>query len=200
MEHNTLIYLLFIAMPIVAFLYASVGHGGASSYIALLTLFGFLPEQVRPTALVLNCIVSGIAFFHFRKSCVFLWPLFLSLAAFSIPASYLGGTINIDAALYKKIVAIVLLFPIFRLLKIVPSQLSFNVERTFWMAPVIGLCIGFISGLIGIGGGIILSPLLLLLGWTNFKQTAAISSLFIFVNSVAGLFGAKFQIQILDIN
>lgn len=186
----TNIMLLFILLPLAAFLYASVGHGGASSYLMLLAFFDFAPEQIKPTALILNIFVSGIAFLSYRKTCVFPRELFTSLLLFSVPASFLGGMIAVDTHIYKKILGFLLLFPILRLLNVLPTNERAILERKPWMAPVLGGSIGLVSGLIGIGGGIILSPILLLLGWATVKETAAVSALFIFANSIAGLLGA----------
>jgi hypothetical protein len=182
-------WLLVILMPMTAFLYASVGHGGASSYITLLSLFGFLPGEIRTTALILNILVSGFAFLFFRKKCEFPLGLFLSLAAFSVPASFIGGTILLDVHLYQKILGVLLIFPVLRLLNVFPVNETPVIKRKLWMAPLLGLLIGIVSGMIGIGGGIILSPLLLMSGWCNVKETAAVSALFIFVNSISGLAG-----------
>lgn len=183
--------LVFIILPIVAFFYASVGHGGASSYLMVLALLNFAPEQIRPAALIMNMFVSMIAFLTFKRVSTFPIKLFLALSIFSIPAAYLGGGIEIDTSLYKRILGIVLFFPILKFLDILPTSTTSNpAVRTWWMAPAIGLAIGFVSGLVGIGGGIILSPILLLLGWSDLKSTAAMSALFIFLNSISGFIGA----------
>jgi uncharacterized protein len=190
-------YLLYLLLPTFAFLYASVGHGGASSYLMVLALLGFAPAEIRPTALILNMFVSLMAFLNFRKVTSIPWDLFLALSVCSIPAAYFGGTIVIDAGLYKQILGILLFFPILRFLNLIPVAKTTRIQRQWWMAPILGLLIGFFSGLIGIGGGIILSPILLLLGWTDLRQTAAISALFIFLNSAAGFIGADgFRLQI----
>jgi len=180
-------FILIIFMPIVAFLYASVGHGGASSYITLLTLAGIATAQVKPTALILNMAVSAIAFAFYFKSSNFNWKLFIMLAVFSIPASYFGGKITINESVYRQILGVLLLFPIARFLNLIPISQTLRVKEYLWLPPILGLSIGLISGMIGIGGGIILSPILLLFGWTNLKETSALSALFIFVNSCAGL-------------
>lgn len=193
-------YLLLLAflMPLAAFLYASVGHGGASSFIVLLTLAGFAPPEVRSTALLLNILVSGIAWLAYRNVEGFPRDLFLSLVLFSIPASFLGGTLHVEPAIYQKILGILLLFPVARFFNLIPVRKETPVDRKIWMAPALGLTIGFVSGLIGIGGGIILSPVLLLLGWTRIKVTAAISALFIFFNSIAGLIASGTSLLQLD--
>lgn len=188
MALDVILYLL-ILLPVAAFFYASVGHGGASSYLMILALTGFAPEEIRPTALLLNIIVSLVAFLNHRKSCEFPNKLFWQLALFSIPAAFAGGLIVVNTAIYMNILGILLLFPILQFLGVFPKNKFQFIEQNAWMPPVIGILIGFFSGLIGIGGGIILSPLLLMLGWTNIRQTAALSALFIFVNSVAGYLG-----------
>ncbi len=188
MTSDVILYLL-ILLPVAAFFYASVGHGGASSYLMILALTGFAPEEIRPTALTLNIIVSLVAFLNHRKSCEFPKKLFWQLAAFSIPAAFVGGLIVVNTAIYMNILGILLLFPVLQFLGVFPKNKFEFIEQNAWMPPVIGILIGFFSGLIGIGGGIILSPLLLMLGWTNIRQTAALSALFIFVNSVAGYLG-----------
>lgn len=188
MQTDIILYLL-ILLPIAAFFYASVGHGGASSYLMILALAGFAPEEIRSTALTLNIIVSFVAFLNHRKSCDFPNKLFWQLAVFSIPAAFMGGLIVVNTAIYMNILGVLLLFPILQFLGVFPKNKFQFIEQNSWMPPVIGILIGFFSGLIGIGGGIILSPLLLMLGWTNIRQTAALSALFIFVNSVAGYLG-----------
>lgn len=188
--NDTAWMLLFLLLPVAAFLYASVGHGGASSYLMLLALFQVDPLQIRPTALLLNMFVSGFAFLSYRKTCRFQHRLFWPLVLFSVPAAFIGGSIVVDADLYRKILGVLLLFPIARFLNLFPENKEFKTDRKFWMAPLIGLLIGFVSGLIGIGGGILLSPVLLLTGWASMRETAAMSALFIFLNSASGFLGA----------
>ena len=179
----------FILLFIVAFLYASVGHGGASGYLALMALYGFAPETMKSSALILNLFVSLTSFLLFFKGGHFKWKLFLPFALASIPLSFIGSTISLEADVYKKILGVLLLFPVARFF-FFPNPEEKDLKNANWPASLlIGGSIGFLSGLIGIGGGIILSPILLLLKWTNQKQTAAISALFIFVNSIAGLAG-----------
>ena len=182
-----MIFLLLLF--VVAFLYAAVGHGGASGYLALMVVFGMIPEIMKPTALLLNLFVSLSAFVLFYKEGHFKWKIFLPFALASIPFSFLGGMISLDASVYKKILGILLLIPVIRLVAFPNKDINDLKQSTLFLSLLIGACIGFLSGLIGIGGGIILSPVLLLLAWTNQKQTAAISALFIFVNSLSGLAG-----------
>lgn len=181
--------LFFILLFIVALLYASVGHGGASGYLALMAIYGFAPEVMKPSALILNLFVSLTSFIMFYKGGHFKWKLFLPFAIASIPFSFLGGTITLDAAIYKKVLGVLLLLPVARFFFYPNTEDAHLKSANLMLSILIGAVIGFLSGLIGIGGGIILSPVLLLLNWTNQKQTAAISALFIFVNSVAGLAG-----------
>ncbi len=182
--------LLFLALLfVVAFLYASVGHGGASGYLALMALFSLSPEIMRPSALFLNIFVSLIAFIQYYRKVPFRWRLFLLLTVLSVPAAFFGGMISLDPSLYKKILGVFLIFPILRFAGLLPGNSTGEKEVNTVAALAIGAAIGFLSGLIGIGGGIILSPVLLLLGWAAMKETAAISALFITVNSVAGLLG-----------
>jgi uncharacterized membrane protein YfcA len=188
MNESTLIYFLSL-LPIVAFLYASVGHGGASGYLALMALLGFAPDVMKPTALVLNCLVSLISFAQFYRTSKLNWKLFFAFATGSIPLAFLGGGFHVNQTLYKIILGILLLIPSFRLLFSQDKKEQEVTDYTLWTALSIGAGIGFLSGLIGIGGGILLSPIILYFRWASFKQTAGISALFIFVNSVAGLLG-----------
>ena len=181
--------LFYPLLFLVAFLYASVGHGGASGYLALMALFGFLPEVMKPTALLLNLFVSLTSFIQFYRGKHFNWKIFLPFAIASVPMAYLGGLITLDGIIYKKILGILLLIPIARFL-FFPTVKDQGLKKSNpWLSLLIGAGIGFLSGVIGIGGGIILSPVLLLLKWANMKQAAAISALFIFVNSLSGLAG-----------
>ncbi|MGV3768357.1 MAG: sulfite exporter TauE/SafE family protein [Chitinophagaceae bacterium] len=181
--------LFLLLLFLIAALYASVGHGGASGYLALMALFGFLPETMKPTALLLNLFVSGISFYRFAREGYFQWNLFWPFALLSIPLSFLGGTIQLNAALYKQILGGLLLLPVLRFVFFKASGISQQRKASLSLSLLIGAAIGFLSGLIGIGGGIILSPVILMLGWADQKQTATISALFIFLNSVAGLGG-----------
>lgn len=181
--------LLLLLLPLVAFLYASVGHGGASGYLALMSLFALPITFMKPTALILNILVSGISFYFYYKEKKFKWNLFYPFAITSIPFSFLGGFLTLDSKIYKIILGTLLLFAVFRLLGLFGKEKAELKEINIKYALAIGAIIGFLSGLIGIGGGIVLSPILLLLGWANMRQTAAVSALFIFVNSISGIFG-----------
>lgn len=181
-----------LILPIIAFLYSSVGHGGASGYLALMAIFSFPTLQMKPIALVLNLFVAGIAFIQYFRNGFFNFKLFLSFALTSIPFSFLGGLIEVDAMVYKYILAVFLIFSILKMLNVYGFKVREPERVNFKMALIIGALIGFFSGLIGIGGGIILSPIILLLGWGKTKEAAGVSALFIWVNSLSGLFG-QFQ-------
>ena len=178
-------YLLFI----VAFLYASVGHGGASGYLALMAIFAISPAIMKPTALLLNLFVSSTSFIQFYRGGHFKWKTFWPFALASIPLSFAGGMMMIESSIYKRILGLLLLIPVIRFFFFKNTDLKDFKSSNIPLSLAIGGIIGLLSGMIGIGGGIILSPILLLLKWTDQKQTAAISAAFIFVNSVAGLGG-----------
>jgi len=183
------VVLFYILLFFVAFLYASVGHGGASGYLALMALFSISPEVMKPTALVLNLFVSLTSFIQFYRGKHFNWKIFLPFAIASVPLAYLGGRITVEAEIYRKILGILLLLPIIRFMFFANIKAEELRKPNLYLSLLIGAIVGFLSGLIGIGGGIILSPILLLMKWTDMKQTAAISALFIFVNSLSGLAG-----------
>ncbi len=189
---------------VIAFLYSAVGHGGASGYLALMSILQVAPEHMKPVALILNLVVSGIAFIQFYRQGHFLWRLFLPIASLSIPMAYLGGFTPLKDDVYQFGLGVFLLVSVVllninlrgrislkndddkRVLADNASQLS---REYLLAAAIMGAGIGYVSGLLGIGGGILLSPVLLLLGWTQQKQTAAMGAAFIFVNSMSGLVG-----------
>lgn len=183
------IFIFLAVLPIISFLYASVGHGGASGYLALMALFSFAPETMKPTALLLNLFVAGISFLYYFKAGYFNKKLFLSFAVSSIPFAFLGGTIEIDASVYKKTLALLLVFAILKMLNVFGKEKKETKHVKLWQGLIVGALIGFFSGLIGIGGGIILTPIILLLHWGKMKEAAAVSALFIWVNSASGLMG-----------
>lgn len=184
-----LMILFYFLLFAVAFLYASVGHGGASGYLALGAIFNLAKEVMRPTALLLNLFVSLTSFIQFYRGKHFIFKIFWPLAIASVPMAFIGGRIDIDTGTYKIALGVLLLVPIIRFLFFPNIPVTKIRKSNIRLSIFIGAIIGFISGVIGIGGGIILSPLLLLLKWTDQKQTAAISALFIFVNSLSGLLG-----------
>lgn len=183
------VWIFLMILPIVAFMYAAVGHGGASGYLALMALFGFAPEVMKPTALILNLFVAAIAFIHYAKSGYFNKKLFFSFAITSVPLAFLGGMIEIDASLYKKILGVLLIFAILRMLNVFGKETEETKKIKMWQGLIVGGSIGFFSGLTGIGGGIILTPIILLMKWGRMKEAAAVSALFIWVNSAAAMGG-----------
>jgi uncharacterized membrane protein YfcA len=181
-------YLFLVALFVIAFLYSSVGHGGGTGYLALLALFGVAPIFMKSTALTLNVFVSAIAFFSYYKAGYFKWKLIFPFLISSIPSAYLGALTQVNPSTYKIILGVFLLIAVARML-LVPKAISENSEKMpFLLALIIGSVLGFFSGMIGIGGGIILSPVLILMHWANVKESAAASALFIFLNSLSGLF------------
>jgi len=186
-------YLFLAILPFVAFLYAAVGHGGASGYLALMALFSFAPETMKPTALLLNLFVAAISFIHFAQAGYFRLRLFLVFALLSVPLSFVGGMMKIDPSLYKIILGVLLLFAIAKMLGWMGKESEEIKETKVFPGLFIGGGIGFFSGLIGIGGGIILSPVILLLRWGSVKEAAATSALFIWVNSAAGIGGQLYS-------
>lgn len=185
--------LFYVILFFVAFLYAAVGHGGASGYLALMAIYGIAPEEMKPTALVLNLFVSITSFTHYYRGDYFKYKIFIPMAAASIPLAFIGGMITVEENIYKRILGVLLLFPVLRFFFFKNVEDNELKSHKVYFAIFIGGIVGLLSGMIGIGGGIILSPILLLLHWTNQKQTAAISAAFIFVNSVAGLGGMLTQ-------
>lgn len=187
MELGLQFYVFLFGIFSVALLYASVGHGGASGYIALMTLSGIATSEIKYSSLLLNLLVSSISFFYYFKAGHFKFSAFYPYALGSIPAAFWGANLNMSDVLYKKILAIVLLFPILRMFVSDTEQFQTNQKqpKTYLMV-VVGIAIGLVSGMLGIGGGILLSPLILVLHWAGLKETAATSALFIFVNSLSG--------------
>src|SRR5213592_3861233 len=184
----THLILLFLAIGVIAFLYSSVGHAGASGYIAIMTLFGIAPTVIRPTALVLNILVASIGAFQFWRAGHFSWKLFWPFALLSIPAAYLGGYLQPSASVLRILIGIVLLFSAARLM-VHRSDPPQTFPPSPPVAVSVGAGLGFLAGLTGTGGGIFLTPLLLFFRWAHIRQAAAVSALFIWVNSIAGLFG-----------
>jgi len=172
-----------------ACLYSSVGHGGASGYLAAMALVGVAPATMKPTALVLNVLVATIASVQFLRAGCFSWSVFWPFAATSIPLAFLGGAASLPAPIYKQLVGIVLLYAAWRLATALRGTIGASSNPPLAMALVLGGAIGLLSGLVGVGGGIFLSPLLLFMGWAETRVTAGVSALFILVNSVAGLAG-----------
>jgi uncharacterized membrane protein YfcA len=179
---------LLAGITLVAFLYSSVGHAGASGYIAVMTLCGLTASFIRPTALVLNILVAMIGSFQFWRAGYFSWRLFWPFALLAIPAAYLGGYLPVPAAILKIVIGVVLLFSAARLFFRQGDPLDIAVPAAP-AAVALGAGIGFLSGITGTGGGIFLTPLLLFCHWASIRGAAAVSALFILVNSIAGLAG-----------
>ena len=186
---------LTAAIFIVAVLYSSVGHGGASGYLAVMALFSSVsPQTTRPSALILNIIVSLIASISFWREGHLDFRLLLSVAIPSVPLAYIGGTINLSDEIYGLILGISLLLASFRLAWKFDRIEEIKIPNTYGLL-LIGAVIGLISGLVGVGGGIFLTPLLLLMRWATAKRAAAVSAVFILVNSIAGLVGSQVDVQ-----
>ena len=186
---QTVIALLASAMLLAAFGYASVGHGGASAYLAAMALAGVAPQEMRPIALALNVIVSAIATYKFQRAGHFRWRIFWPFASVSIPLAFVGGAITLPGEAYRTLVGMVLIYAAWQLWR---SARAGDEWRPVRAPPIpgamaIGAAMGLLAGLTGVGGGIFLSPLLLMLGWAGTKQTSAVAAPFILVNSIAGL-------------
>ena len=182
--------LIPILLLMIAFLYASVGHGGASGYIAVLTLFSIPLQVYKPVVLVLNIIIAGIAFIQFYRAGYFKWKLAWGFLLTSIPCAFIGSQFKTSEHVYNLILGIALLFPIIRLLTDSPKEKKGKKEIQLMPALMWGAVIGLASGFLNIGGGIFLSPVIILMAWGNTKDAAAVSSLFIVCNSLSGLAAA----------
>ncbi|HZH90048.1 MAG TPA: sulfite exporter TauE/SafE family protein [Pyrinomonadaceae bacterium] len=194
------VIILSLLILLAAALYSSVGHAGASGYLAAMALFGLAPATMKPTALCLNVLVATIATFRFWRAGCFHWPLFWPFAIASIPLAFIGGALTLPTTIYKQIVGLTLLYAAVRLFLF--TRAKAGAEETQSGAPFVaamlsGGLIGLLSGLTGVGGGIFLSPLLLLMGWADARRTAGVSAAFILVNSIAGLLGNLTNLQAL---
>jgi uncharacterized membrane protein YfcA len=181
--------LLAAGMLLAAFGYAAVGHGGASAYIAAMALAGIAPAEMRPIALLLNILVSSLGTWKFYRAGFFRWRLFWPFGVVSIPMAYLGGAITLPGHAYKILVGVVLLYAAWQLWRSgkLGEEMREVKQPPLLLAMAIGAAMGLLAGLTGVGGGIFLSPLLLMLGWAATKQTSAVAAPFILVNSIAGL-------------
>jgi len=179
-----------LAVFVAALLYASAGHSGASAYLAIFGLAGLAPGVMKPAALSLNVLVALVATYKFGRAGYFSWRLFWPFALASIPMAFLGGTINLTGRIYNLITGLVLLYAAYRMI-VVQSRLSDDEENppSLWLALLIGGLTGFVGGLVGMGGGVFLSPILLLAGWAGPLRTAGVAAVFILVNSISGLAG-----------
>lgn len=178
-----------LLLAIAAFLYASVGHGGASGYIAALSLMGHPPDSIRASILVLNILVSAIAFARFFAAKAFDCRLFWPLAVFSVPAAFIGGAIHLDLAVLKTLIGAVLLLSAATLLWRIKAPETLKAAPSWPILGGMGAVLGLLSGLTGVGGGIFLSPLLVALNCLNLRTISGVAAAFIFVNSASGLLG-----------
>ncbi len=208
MTELSLPLIIFPLFFLVAFVYSSVGHGGASGYLALFALFGIVSPSVAPIALTLNIVVATISWWRYRKSGYFSWSLLLPFVIGSIPAAFVGGLIRLPQQTFSLLLGLCLFWAAFRLAFIAEIKVEVTAQREAvdqrrkhwaWGVPL-GGALGLLSGLVGIGGGIFLSPLLLLLRWADAKRTAAVSSAFIVLNSLSGLAAhfSRSNMKILD--
>jgi len=190
--------LLAVLVFAAAALYSMVGHGGASAYLAAMALFGLAPEVMKPTALVLNILVSAIATVQFARARRFSWPTFWPFALAAVPLAFVGGAITLPALLYRRVVGVVLVYAALRLWQRAGVAGEGAVRPVPKAAALpLGAGMGFLSGLIGLGGGIFLSPVLVLARWAGVRTTAGVSAVFILVNSIAGLLGRTTSVRAL---
>ncbi len=191
LDTGTIIALaIAILIFVVALLYSTVGHAGASGYLAAMALFGMAPIVMKPTALTLNIIVALVGTARFCRAGFFSWRTFWPFAIASVPASFIGGSLTLPVPIYKFIVGVVLLYSAVRLFFSAGTARDKDARLVpVWIALCLGAAIGLLSGLTGVGGGIFLSPVLLLMHWATTKETSGVSAAFILVNSVAGLLG-----------
>lgn len=187
--YSMLEFAVALCLMLGAVLYTSVGHAGASAYIAIMSLFGIPANVVKPTALALNILVSSYTSWRYIANKLFDFHLFVMISTAAIPAAFIGGYINLPAHIYKPIVGVILLISGIKFI-FQSKQVEHEPKRPhLLLAMLIGGIIGLLSGLTGTGGGIFLSPLILFLGWTTVKGASGTASAFIFVNSVSGLLG-----------
>ncbi len=187
-------FALAACMLVGAALYSSVGHAGASAYLALMALFAVPAATMRPTALVLNIIVASFASIRFARAGLFRWRTLWPFALGAVPFAFLGGSIKLPGEFYRPLVGVVLLLSAIRLLW--PRPLKAVAEwrdPPIWLAVLCGAGIGLLAGLTGTGGGIFLSPLLLFMAWSLPKPASGVAAAFILANSTAGLLGGLSQ-------
>jgi hypothetical protein len=188
--HLIMIEFLPLLLLAAALLYSSVGHGGASGYLAAMALVGVLPEQMRPAALVMNVVVASVSCWKFNRVQKIDWVLLLPLIAASVPMAFVGGAMQLPSSLYKQLVGATLVFAAIRSLLTATQADHIAVRRPAWPWLVLtGAGLGLLSGLTGVGGGIFLSPIIVLFHWTSMRQSAGVAAAFITLNSIAGLTG-----------
>jgi uncharacterized membrane protein YfcA len=182
------LWLLTAGVFAVALLYSSVGHAGASGYIAVMSLLSLAPAEIKPIALALNILVASIGTWQFWRAGHFSWQLFWPFALLSVPFAFVGGYLNLPTHLFKVLVGIVLLLSAIQFLLRPPAE-SAPRQPPRLVAVGVGGVLGLLSGLTGTGGGIFLTPLLILMRWARTKSAAAVSAPFILLNSASGLAG-----------
>jgi uncharacterized membrane protein YfcA len=179
---------LLLSVAVMAILYSSVGHGGASGYLAAMALFGLEPAMMKPAALTMNIFVTMLVLWRFSRTGPFNWRLFLPFVLASVPMAFIGGALTINSSAYRVLVGLALLMAMWRLLW--EGADSDRIQApALWVALPVGAVLGLVSGLTGVGGGIFLSPLLLLFHWTSMRGSVPIAAAFILLNSIAGLAG-----------
>ncbi len=181
-------WLFLSAIAAAAILYSSVGHGGASGYLAVMALFGLDPAIMKPAALTMNIFVTALLLVRLVPAGHFNWRLFTPFIVTSIPLAFVGGAVTLDTGAYRLIVGIALLIATWRMLVAARDEHGIRMPPT-WVALLVGGLLGFVSGLTGVGGGIFLSPILLMFNWATMRGSAAIAAAFILVNSIAGIAG-----------
>jgi len=185
-----------------ATLYSSVGHAGASGYLAAMALVGMAPAAMRPTALVLNILVASLATQRFARAGHFAWPVFLPLVVGSVPLAFVGGALVLPGRVYKVAVGVMLLLGAVQLWRTARRANGAGTDGATRRVPIAaavacGAVIGLLAGLTGTGGGIFLSPILLALDWCDMRKTAGVSAAFILANSIAGLLGTGVHLEAL---
>ena len=193
---ETFAILIILAIFLVAVMYSSVGHGGASGYLAVMAFLAVAPGVTRPTALVLNLFVASVGTFQFWRAGYFSWRLFWPFAIASVPMAFVGGMIHLPTDVYKVVLGAVLCVAAVRLAIKLKNDDEVK-DPPIVACLLIGAIIGLLSGMVGVGGGIFLTPILLLMHWAETRVAAAVSVLFILVNSAAGLAGNYKQVSVL---
>jgi len=183
------VMLLSCAIGLVAFLYSSVGHAGASGYIAVMTLAEFEPQVIKPTALTLNILVAAMAAWQFARRGHFSWALLWPFSLSAVPLAFLGGYLNLPTNIFNLLIGVILLYSAGQFLAHSRDDQVITPPSAVFVAVPLGAGLGLLSGLTGTGGGILLTPLLLLMRWASAKSAAGVSSVFILLNSIAGLLG-----------
>ena len=189
MDGTTIIWIAAL-MAIAAALYSSVGHGGASAYLAIMALFSVAPEVMRPTALALNLVVATFAGARFALKGQTNWRLLAAFAVTAVPAAFIGGMLHLPPEVYRPLVGVTLLAAAVRLFW-QPERLAARPVHSPSLGITLptGAALGLLAGLTGTGGGIFLSPLIILFGWEDARKTSGVAAAFIVLNSVAGLLG-----------